>query len=194
MPVSEPDYLGGDRTSIDLPPAGRRAGGSCRCYRRRDMSGKSNPAGRQPATFYAGVNQLPNFEDYGMMNRTYRYFNGRPLYPFGYGLSYTTFNHSDLSVPAAPGAAGQYVSADVTVANSGKVTGDEVVQVYLKFPPVKGAPLIAPRGFQRIHLEPGRAPEGSFRVERPRSGHGDRGWESEDCSRRLYDQHRLRTA
>jgi beta-glucosidase len=119
------------------------------------LSGKNNPAGRLPVTFYTGVNQLPNFEDYAMANRTYRYFNGKPLYPFGYGLSYTTFSYSDLSLPAKAVAAGQPVGADVTVTNTGKVAGDEVVQVYLKFPPVKGAPLIALRGFERIHLEPG---------------------------------------
>ena len=126
------------------------------------LSGKNNPAGRLPVTFYNGVNQLPNFEDYGMANRTYRYFNGKPLYPFGYGLSYTTFNYSDLSVPMQAVAAGQPVGADVTVTNTGKVAGDEVVQVYLKFPAVKGAPLIALRGFQRIHLEAGASQKVHF--------------------------------
>ena len=119
------------------------------------LSGKNNPAGRLPVTFYTGVDQLPNFEDYGMANRTYRYFSGKPLYAFGYGLSYTKFSYSDLSVPAQAVAAGQPVGADVTVTNTGKVAGDEVVQLFLKFPPVKGAPLIALRGFERIHLEPG---------------------------------------
>jgi beta-glucosidase len=126
------------------------------------LSGKSNPAGRLPVTFYTGVDQLPNFEDYGMANRTYRYFNGKPLYPFGYGLSYTTFSYSDLSIPTQAVPAGQPVGADVTVANSGKVPGDEVVQVYLKFPDVKGAPQIALRGFQRIHLEPGMSQKVHF--------------------------------
>jgi beta-glucosidase len=126
------------------------------------LSGKNNPAGRLPVTFYTGVDQLPNFEDYGMANRTYRYFNGKPLYPFGHGLSYTTFSYSDLSIPTQAVPAGQPVDADVTVANSGKVPGDEVVQVYLKFPDVKGAPQIALRGFQRIHLDPGMSQKVHF--------------------------------
>ncbi|MGZ7077536.1 MAG: fibronectin type III-like domain-contianing protein, partial [Candidatus Angelobacter sp.] len=120
------------------------------------------PAGRLPVTFYKGVDQLPNFEDYGMANRTYRYFTGKPLYPFGHGLSYTAFKYSDLSVPVQAVAAGQPVNADVTVTNTGKLAGDEVVQVYLKFPAVKGAPLIALRGFQRVHLEAGASQKVHF--------------------------------
>jgi beta-glucosidase len=119
------------------------------------LSGKSNPAGRLPVTFYKGVDQLPHFEDYSMERRTYRYFTGKPLYPFGYGLSYTTFSYSDLSVPAAVVNAGEPVGVDVTVTNTGKVSGDEVVQAYLKFPAVAGAPRVALRGFKRIHLEAG---------------------------------------
>jgi beta-glucosidase len=111
------------------------------------------------------VSQLPNFEDYGMANRTYRYFDGKPLYPFGYGLSYTTFKYSDLNVPGASVAAGQPVTTDATVTNTGKVAGDEVVQVYLKFPAVKGAPLIALRGFQRIHLEAGASQKVHFELK-----------------------------
>ncbi|HEY1209322.1 MAG TPA: glycoside hydrolase family 3 C-terminal domain-containing protein [Terracidiphilus sp.] len=129
------------------------------------LSGKNNPAGRLPVTFYTGVNQVPNFEDYGMAGRTYRYFKGKPLYPFGYGLSYTTFKYSDLSVPTQAVSAGQPVSADVTVTNTGKVAGDEVVEVYLKFPDVKGAPLIALRGFQRIHLEAGASQKIHFELK-----------------------------
>jgi beta-glucosidase len=126
------------------------------------LGGKNNPAGRLPVTFYTSVDQLPNFEDYGMANRTYRYFNGKPLYPFGYGLSYTKFSYSNLSIPNSAVAAGQPLSVDATVANTGKVAGDEVVQLYLKFPQVKGAPRVALRGFQRIHLEPGASQQVHF--------------------------------
>jgi beta-glucosidase len=128
------------------------------------LSGKNNPAGRLPVTFYTGIDQLPNFEDYGMANRTYRYFDGRPLYPFGYGLSYATFSYSDLRIPARAVRAGEPVSAAVTVTNTGGVGGDEVVQLYLKFPAVKGAPRIALRGFQRIHLNPGKSQRVHFEL------------------------------
>jgi beta-glucosidase len=126
------------------------------------LSGRNNPAGRLPVTFYTGVNQLPNFEDYSMADRTYRYFTGKPLYPFGYGLSYTTFAYKDLSLPSAPVNAGDPVQASVTVTNTGKVAGDEVVQLYLRFPPVAGAPHIALRGFRRIHLAPGASQKVEF--------------------------------
>jgi beta-glucosidase len=129
------------------------------------LSGKNNPAGKLPVTFYKDLSQLPNFEDYGMVGRTYRYFKGKPLYPFGYGLSYTTFKYSDLSVPTQAVVAGQPVGADVTVTNTGKVAGDEAVELYLKFPDVKGAPQIALRGFQRIHLEAGASQKLHFELK-----------------------------
>jgi len=204
MPVTEPGFLGGDRTSIDLPQPeedlveglaatgkplavvlvngsalavnwinehanavleawypGEEGGAAVA----ETLSGKNNPAGKLPVTFYTGVNQLPNFEDYGMANRTYRYITSKPLYPFGYGLSYTTFKYSDLSIPVQPVAAGQSLGADVTVTNTGKVAGDEVAQLYLKFPDVKGAPLVALRGFQRIHLEAGASQKLHFELK-----------------------------
>jgi beta-glucosidase len=129
------------------------------------LSGKNNPAGRLPVTFYKDTSQLPNFENYSMEGRTYRYFTGKPLYPFGHGLSYTTFSYSDLSVPRTAVNAGDPVSADVTVTNTGKVAGDEVVQLYLKFPPVPGAPQTALRGFQRIHLNPGASQKVHFELK-----------------------------
>jgi beta-glucosidase len=119
------------------------------------LSGKNNPAGRLPVTFYKDVSQLPAFEDYSMKGRTYRYFQGTPLYPFGYGLSYTTFAYSGLSGPTSAVPAGSLVSFDVRVANTGKKAGDEVAQLYLEFPNVPGAPLRALRAFKRVHLEAG---------------------------------------
>jgi beta-glucosidase len=119
------------------------------------LSGSNNPAGRLPVTFYKDVSQLPPFEDYAMKGRTYRYFQGTPLYPFGYGLSYTTFSYSSLSGPTVPVAAGTPLAFEVTVTNNGLRPGDEVAQLYLEFPDVPGAPLRALRGFQRVHLEAG---------------------------------------
>jgi beta-glucosidase len=121
------------------------------------LSGKNNPAGRLPVTFYKGVDQLPPFESYAMKGRTYRYFEGAPLYPFGYGLSYTTFSYSNLTLPASAVTAGQPFTAEVTVTNTGKRAGDEVAQLYLSFPDAAGAPIHALRSFQRVHLEPGQS-------------------------------------
>jgi beta-glucosidase len=128
------------------------------------LSGKNNPAGRLPVTFYTGVEQLPPFGDYSMNNRTYRYFKGTPLYPFGYGLSYTTFSYSGLTLPKNPINAGDRLLVEVTVTNSGKREGDEVAQVYLSFPNVAGAPLRALRAFKRIHLKPGEAQKLRFEL------------------------------
>ncbi len=129
------------------------------------LSGKNNPAGRLPVTFYTGVSQLPPFEDYSMKARTYRYFDGTPLYPFGYGLSYTTFGYSDLQLPAQTINAGQPLVAEATVTNKGKVAGDEVVQLYLSFPQLAGAPRKALRAFQRVHLEPGASQKVHFELQ-----------------------------
>jgi beta-glucosidase len=121
------------------------------------ISGKNNPAGRLPVTFYTGVGQLPPFEDYSMNGRTYRYFAGRPLYPFGFGLSYTTFSYAGLKLPRHTIKAGDPLTVIATVTNTGGREGDEVAQLYLSFPKVPGAPLHALRGFKRIHLLPGES-------------------------------------
>jgi beta-glucosidase len=126
------------------------------------LSGRNNPAGRLPVTFYKSVDQLPPFNDYSMKNRTYRYFTGTPLYPFGYGLSYTSFAYSGLHLPAEPVKAGDPLIAEATVTNTGKVEGDEVAQIYLTFPAVPGAPLRALRGFERVHLAAGASTQVSF--------------------------------
>ncbi len=117
-------------------------------------------------TFYKSVDQLPNFEDYSMDNRTYRYFKGKPLYPFGYGLSYTKFSYSNLMLPQKDIQAGDSLTAQATVTNSGQVAGDEVVQLYLNFPNDVGAPRVALRGFQRIHLDPGASQTVTFHLKR----------------------------
>jgi len=131
------------------------------------LAGDFSPAGRLPVTFYKSVDQLPPFDDYSMSKRTYRYFAGEPLYPFGYGLSYTTFSYANGKVSqagagAGAGADGATVSVDVT--NSGGVGGDEVVQLYLTHPGVPGAPLRALKGFQRVHLEKGEKKTVTFNL------------------------------
>jgi len=119
------------------------------------LAGVNNPAGRLPVTFYKGTEQLPEFEDYNMKNRTYRYFTGEPLYPFGYGMSYSTYEYSGLKLSNSPLQAGSPVDVDVDVKNASKRDGDEVVQVYISFPKLAGAPLKALRGFTRVHLKAG---------------------------------------
>jgi beta-glucosidase len=131
------------------------------------LSGKNNPAGRLPVTFYKDVSQLPAFESYAMKGRTYRYFEGTPLYPFGYGLSYTSFAYSGLTGPSDAIAAGTAAEFEVTVTNTGTKAGDEVAELYLEFPKVPGAPLRALRGFERVHLEAGASQKVRFRL-RPR--------------------------
>ena len=154
MPVSQPGFSGGDRTSLDLPApeedliealaatgkplvvvlmngsalsvnwakehanaileswySGEEGGAAIA----ETLSGKNNPAGRLPVTFYKDVRQLPHFEDYSMKGRTYRYFEGEPLWPFGFGLSYTTFTYSNLMLPDTPVNAGDPLHASVTV-------------------------------------------------------------------------------
>ena len=116
------------------------------------LAGVNNPAGRLPITFYKGVDQLPTFEDYAMKNRTYRYFQGQPLYPFGYGLSYSKFEYSNLKLSSPKLKAGNALDVDVDVKNASPVEGDEVVELYLTFPKRAGAPIRALRGFTRVHL------------------------------------------
>jgi beta-glucosidase len=119
------------------------------------LAGEENPAGRLPVTFYASLDQLPPFEDYSMAGRTYRYFTGQPLYGFGYGLSYTTFAYSHLKMSSPQIKAGEPLTVEADVTNTGKRPGDEVVELYLRGPQSGGAPLRTLRSFDRVNLQPG---------------------------------------
>lgn len=120
------------------------------------LAGDFSPGGKLPLTFYKSVDQIPPFDDYDMKGRTYRYFTGEPLYPFGYGLSYTNFEYSNLTLDKNSVAASDDVTASVDVKNIGSMASDEVVEVYLTHPGVKGAPIRALAGFERVHLEAGQ--------------------------------------
>ncbi|MGC2638962.1 MAG: glycoside hydrolase family 3 C-terminal domain-containing protein [Acidobacteriaceae bacterium] len=131
------------------------------------LAGDNDPGGRLPLTFYASLDQVPAFTNYSMKNRTYRYFSGKPLYAFGYGLSYTAFTYTDLKGPALV-TAGQPAKVEVTVTNSGSVAGDEVAELYLQQPPGFETPLHALAGFRRVHLGPGESAQIDFTLS-PRS-------------------------
>ncbi|HEU4635612.1 MAG TPA: glycoside hydrolase family 3 C-terminal domain-containing protein [Edaphobacter sp.] len=119
------------------------------------LSGKNNPAGRLPVTFYRSVDDLPPFTDYSMANRTYRYFKGQPLYGFGYGLSYTSFAYSNIRLNTQHLNAGDAMVVTADVRNTGKVAGDEVAELYL-IPPQNGLlPRYSLECFQRLHLAAG---------------------------------------
>jgi beta-glucosidase len=119
------------------------------------LFGDYNPAGRLPVTFYKSVDQLPPFTDYSMQGRTYRYFKGEPLYPFGFGLSYTSFAYSNLRFDSRSVKAGQPVKVMVDVKNVGERAGDEVVQLYLTDVAASvPVPIRSLIGFARISLKP----------------------------------------
>jgi len=130
------------------------------------LLGRNNPAGRLPVTFYRSADDLPPFADYGMQGRTYRYFQGTPLWPFGHGLSYTRFAYRAPAVSTARLVAGQPLTVSVEVANTGRRDGDEVVQVYLA--PATPGPL-SPRhalvGFQRVPLKAGERRTVQFQLD-----------------------------
>jgi len=129
------------------------------------LAGVNNPAARLPVTFYKGVDQLPAFEDYAMKNRTYRYFTGEPLYPFGYGLSYSSFEYSNLKLSTTNLRAGDPLTSEVDVKNTSQREGDEVVELYLSFPKSSIAPIRALRAFSRINLAPGETRHVQFTLD-----------------------------
>jgi beta-glucosidase len=126
------------------------------------LFGDYNPAGRLPVTFYKSAEQLPPFESYGMEGRTYRYFKGDPLYPFGHGLSYTRFEYRGLKVKKSL-KAGESVQVSAEVRNAGASEGDEVAQLYVTDPATSaGAPTRALKGFERLRLRPGESRRVTF--------------------------------
>jgi beta-glucosidase len=142
------------------------------------LFGLTNPGGRLPMTFYRSISDLPPFDDYSMENRTYRYFTGQPLYPFGYGLSYATFTYHELRIDPQVVRLGESVSVQVQVENSGQYLGDEVVQLYLRD---EEASLPVPRlqlqGFTRIRLAPGEKQTVRFTVTAEQMSFADEGGE-----------------
>lgn len=132
------------------------------------LVGDNNPAGRLPLTFYSSLNQVPPFEDYSMRGRTYRYLADKPLYGFGFGLSYTSFEYSNLKISPPSVKAGAAVMVEGDVKNTGAIDGDEVVELYLTQPKAYETPLRELAGFKRIHLSAGESTHISLTID-PRS-------------------------
>jgi beta-glucosidase len=129
------------------------------------LFGDYNPAGRLPVTFYKSVDDLPAFTDYNMEGRTYRYFRGEPLYPFGYGLSYTTFSYSNLQVSSTISTS-DIVKVTVDVENTGSRDGEEVVQLYVKIADASvPVPIHALQGFKRVALKAGEKKTVGFELK-----------------------------
>jgi beta-glucosidase len=129
------------------------------------LFGNYNPAGRLPVTCYSSVYDLPPFEDYNMKGRTYRYFEGTPLYEFGYGLSYTTFKYSNFNVPKIV-KTNENIKITVDVENSGKMDGEEVVQLYVKLLDTKvQVPINSLQGFKRLFVKVGEKKRVEFELK-----------------------------
>jgi beta-glucosidase len=186
MPIRVPGFSGGDRTDIGLPRAQQDLlealaatgkplvvvlmNGSALAvnwaeqHAAETLAGANNPGGRLPVTFYASLDQLPPFDDYSMQKRTYRYFGGKPLYAFGYGLSYASFVYSNLRLSSEKLQAGQPLTVEADVRNTAGISADEVAELYLECPPSPGAPLRALKGFERVHLAPGETRHVAFKL------------------------------
>ena len=128
------------------------------------LAGDVSPSGKLPVTFYRSVEQLPAFENYDVKGHTYRYFDGEPLYPFGYGLSYTTFAFTHLNFDKRVLGASDDLTATVDATNTGKVESDDIVQAYVAHPGVVGAPLRSLAGLQRVKLRPGETRTITLRI------------------------------
>ena len=123
------------------------------------LFGDYNPSGRLPVTFYKSIDQLPDFEDYSMKGRTYRYMTETPLYPFGYGLSYTNFAYRNAKLSSGKITKDQSVTLTFDIANTGKMDGDEVAQIYIKNPNDPEGPIKALKAFLRVHVKAGDSQE-----------------------------------
>jgi len=119
------------------------------------LLGKVSPSGHLPVTFYKSINDVPDYQDYSMKNRTYRYFGGPAQYPFGFGLSYTTFDYQTQTAPAKQYKLRDTVTVTLQVKNTGKMDGDEVVQAYIKYPNVDRMPIKELKCFKRISVAQG---------------------------------------
>lgn len=129
--------------------------------------GDYNPAARLPVTFYTSIEQLPSFEDYSMKNHTYRYSKGEVLYPFGYGLSYTDFSYSNMICSSIEINPEEELIISVDITNTGKMNGDEVVQLYVSdlessYP----VPIKSLRDFKRIHIKSGNTKTVTFNLDK----------------------------
>ena len=123
------------------------------------------PAGKLPVTFYKSVDDLPPFKDYKLSGHTYRYFKGEPLYPFGHGLSFTTFQLANMATSTATIQAGESASVKVDVTNTGEIAGEEVVQLYIGDPEASmPRPNKALIGYKRVRLEPGETKTVAFTI------------------------------
>jgi beta-glucosidase len=119
-------------------------------------------------TFYSSLSQVPPFTDYSIKGRTYRYFSDKPLYSFGFGLSYTNFTYSSIKLPSSRIKAGDPVTIEGDVKNTGSAAGDEVVELYLTQPKASDTPIRVLAGFTRVHLDPGQSTHVRLTIE-PRS-------------------------
>jgi len=130
------------------------------------LFGDVSPSGRLPITFPVSADQLPAFEDYSMKGRTYKYMTEKPLYPFGYGLSYTRFEYGDMKLSGDMVAAGDPLDVEISVRNAGDVAGDEIVQLYLSLHDEHlDLPLSSLVGFQRLSLAPGESGTARFSID-----------------------------
>lgn len=129
------------------------------------LAGAANPAGRLPVSFYRSAADLPPFDDYRMAGRTYRFFGGEPVYPFGHGLSYASFRYEPATLQLQEDGLQTRLTVRTAVTNTSPRDGDEVAQLYLQPPRFEGGPRLALRGFQRLHLKAGERRELSFQLD-----------------------------